>query len=162
MSAPYRLEPLGEQDRSTFFCGPSDGSRPLDRYFRAQATQDIRRRVANCFVVIEQASGQVAGYYTLAAAGIPVTALPADLAKKLPRYPSLPAARIGRLAVDARHQGRGLGAAMLADATHRVLTAAPAVFALLVDAKDNGLWRSTVTTASFLHELRVDFVSTAR
>ena len=43
-------------------------------------------------------SGKVAGYYTLAAAGIPLADMPPDLAKKLPRYPSVPVAWLGRLA----------------------------------------------------------------
>ncbi len=133
MSNPFRLEPLGEaHDRTEFACGQD----PLDRYFQTQATQDIRRRVATCFVAVEVTTKLVAAYYTLASAGIPITELPPDLAKKLPRYPSIPAVRVGRLAVDARFQGRGLGGALLADALRRVMGSAPAVYALLVDAKD--------------------------
>ena len=133
MSNPFRLEPLGDaHDRTGFACGQD----PLDRYFQTQATQDIRRRVATCFVAVEVSTGLVAAYYTLAAAGIPIIDLPADLTKKLPRYPSIPAVRVGRLAVDARFQGRGLGGALLADALVRVMSSAAAVYALLVDAKD--------------------------
>jgi predicted N-acetyltransferase YhbS len=51
-------------------------------------------------------------------------------------YPVLPAALIGRLAVDRRWQGRQLGAALLYDAIARAIRADAAVFALLVDAKD--------------------------
>lgn len=133
MSNPFRLEPLGDaHDRTGFACGQD----PLDRYFQTQATQDIRRRVATCFVAVEVTTGLVAAYYTLAAAGIPIIDLPADVTKKLPRYPSIPAVRVGRLAVDARFQGRGLGGALLADALVRVMSSAAAVYALLVDAKD--------------------------
>ena len=133
MSNPFRLEPLGDaHDRTGFACGQD----PLDRYFQTQATQDIRRRVATCFVAVEVSTGLVAAYYTLAAAGIPIIDLPADVTKKLPRYPSIPAVRVGRLAVDARFQGRGLGGALLADALVRVMSSAAAVYALLVDAKD--------------------------
>ena len=97
---------------------------------------NIRRRVAYCFVGVEQASKLVAAYYTLASASLPMTDLPAELSRKLPRYASVPAALIGRMAVDRNFQGRGLGAAMLADAIQRVLAAAPTVYAFLVDAKD--------------------------
>ena len=76
-------------------------------------TQDIRRRVANCFVA---ATGYVAAYYTLSATSVPLADLPPEDAKRLPRYPTVPAVRIGRLAVDRRFQRRGLGEAMLADA----------------------------------------------
>ena len=46
----FRLAPLGaEHDRDSFHCGEE----ALDRYFKTQATQDIRRRIANCFVAVE-------------------------------------------------------------------------------------------------------------
>jgi GNAT superfamily N-acetyltransferase len=128
------VETLNEShDRAAFACGEE----ALDRYLRTQATQDIRRRVATCFVAIEAASGQLAAFYTIAAASIPTPLLPPEVIKRLPRYPTLPAVRIGRLAVDLKFRGRGLGAAMLADAVGRTLQAPPAVFALLVDAKND-------------------------
>ena len=133
MTHPFRVEPLnGSHDRTAFACGEE----ALDRYLRTQATQDIRRRVATCFVAIEVATGNLAAYYTIAAASIPTPQLPPEIVKRLPRYPTLPAVRIGRLAVDLKFRGRGLGAAMLADAASRTLQAPPAVFALLVDAKN--------------------------
>ena len=57
--------------------------------------------------------------------------------KRLPRYQSIPAVRIGRLAVAQHFQGCGLGKALLADATLKAIAAAPASFALLVDAKND-------------------------
>ncbi|HXP83948.1 MAG TPA: GNAT family N-acetyltransferase [Bryobacteraceae bacterium] len=130
----FRVEPLGDaHDRDQFRCGEE----VLDRYFRTQATQDIRRRVANCFVAVEVATGQAAAFYTMSAASIPFVDLPPDETKRLPRYPTLPAVRIGRLAVDERFQGRGLGAALLADAAHRAIQGGAAAFTLLVDAKND-------------------------
>jgi ribosomal protein S18 acetylase RimI-like enzyme len=132
--APFRLAPLGaEHDRGSFHCGED----ALDRYFQTQATQDIRRRIANCFVAVDVVNGQVAAYYTIAAASILLVELPPEDAKRLPRYPTLPAVRIGRLAVDQRFQGRGLGGALLVDATRRSIQSPPAVYALLVDAKND-------------------------
>jgi len=132
--APFRLAPLSaEHDRASFHCGEE----ALDRYFQTQATQDIRRRVANCFVAVDAASGQLAAYYTIAAASVPFVDLPTEQAKRLPRYPTLPAVRIGRLAVDERFHRRGLGAALLMDATRRTLQSPPAVYALVVDAKND-------------------------
>jgi GNAT superfamily N-acetyltransferase len=130
---PFRFEALGDSDRAAFCCGED----VLDRYFQTQATQDIRRRIANCFVVVEAATGRVAAYYTLSAASIPLVDLPADETKRLPRYPILPAVRIGRLAVDRRFQRRGLGELMLMNAVHRTIQDAAAAFALLVDAKND-------------------------
>ena len=136
-STDFIVEPLSDaHDRADFSCGTGEGNAALDRYLKTQATQDIRRRVATCFVAVEATTGQVAAYYTLASAGIPFTELPPEITKKLPRYPSIPAVRMGRLAVDARFQGNGLGGAMLADALQRVLSSAPATYSLLVNAKD--------------------------
>jgi ribosomal protein S18 acetylase RimI-like enzyme len=133
-TAPFRFEPLAEQhDRTAFRCGEE----VLDRYFQAQVTQDIRRRVANCFVAVESATGRVAAYYTLSSASIPLTELPPDEAKRLPRYPAVPAVRIGRLAVDQHFQRRGLGELMLMNVVHRTIQDAAAAFALLVDAKND-------------------------
>lgn len=132
--APFRFETLGDgHDRAAFRCGDN----ALDGYFQTQVTQDIRRRITNCFVVVETATSRVAAYYTLSAASIPLVDLPPHEAKRLPRYPTLPAVRIGRLAVDQRYQRRGLGELMLMNAVHRTLQDAAAAFALLVDAKND-------------------------
>jgi predicted N-acetyltransferase YhbS len=78
----------------------------------------------------------IVGYYTFAAAGIPFSDLPAEITNRLPRYPNVPAGLIGRLAVDQRLQGQRMGEALLFDAVVRAVGSAPAVFALVVDAKD--------------------------
>jgi ribosomal protein S18 acetylase RimI-like enzyme len=127
------IEPLAGHDRTEFFCGVA----ALDRYFREQVTQDIRRRVTNCFVAIAADGGLIAGYYTLAASSLALTDLPPAEMKRLPRYPVLPAVLIGRLAVDHRFRGRGIAGALLSDATQRAMRAEPGVFALIVDAKDD-------------------------
>lgn len=130
--APLRIALLdAEHDRSTF----TSGSLPLDRYLREQASQDMRRRVAACFLALTNEQ-QIAGYYTLASASMLLADLPSTTAKKLPRYPTVPAVRMGRLAIDAAFQGRGLGAALLADALERAARSEIASYALLVDAKD--------------------------
>ena len=68
MTGSFLIEPLGpNHDRASF----TSGVAPLDRYFREQATQDVRRRVTACYVALEAAGAEVAGYYTLAAGGIP-------------------------------------------------------------------------------------------
>jgi GNAT superfamily N-acetyltransferase len=79
----------------------------------------------------------VAGFYTLASASILLADLPAASAKKLPRYPTVPAVRMGRLAVDKSFRGNGLGSALLADALDRAARSAIAAYALMVDAKDD-------------------------
>ncbi len=81
--------------------------------------------------------GQVTGYDTLSATGVLLSALPADMGRKLPRYPLLPAVRMGRLAVAAACQGQGLCGALLADALARSRAAEIAADALAIDAKDD-------------------------
>lgn len=109
---------------------------PLDRYLRTQASQDIRRRVSACFVAVDPV-GIVAGYYTLAMSAVLLSDLSEEHAKRLPRYPTVPVARLGRLAVDGRWRGKGLGGALLWDAVKRAARAEIAAYALLVDAKDD-------------------------
>lgn len=130
--ASFRLAPLDTaHDRALF----NSGSDPLNRYLREQVTQDVRRRVAACFVAL--ADGQrIAGYYTLASASLLLADLPATTGKRLPRYPTVPAVRMGRLAVDQAFKGKGLGGALLADALDRTVRSEIAAFALMVNAKD--------------------------
>lgn len=133
MSSPFRVEALdGQAARDGFDCG----TEALDRYFQVQIAQDVRRRIASAFVAVESASGIVAGFYTLAASSIPLIGLPLDIARKLPRYPIVPAVRLGRLAIDRRFQGAGLGGALLADALVRCVRSEIAAYAMVVDAKD--------------------------
>jgi GNAT superfamily N-acetyltransferase len=130
----FAIAPLAaDHDRSSFSCEVE----ALDRYLRTQATQDIRRHLANCFVAFPVGSKSVAAYYTLSSASIALTELPAEQAKRLPRYPVVPAALIGRLAVDRRYRGHGLGAALLFDAIARAARSEAAVYAVIVDAKDD-------------------------
>jgi GNAT superfamily N-acetyltransferase len=136
-----RIEPLSaNHDRSQF----SSGSEPLDRYFREQASQDIKRRVSTCFVAIpgaEHVTQDVAGYYTLTATSVALSAFSPQIARKLPRYPVVPAVLLGRLAVARRYQGHGLGGVLLADALKRTSRAELGVFAMVVDAKDRSAQR---------------------
>lgn len=128
----FLVAPLdAKHDRAVF----DSSSAPLNRYLQEQASQDVRRRVAACFVASEDGQ-RIAGYYTLASAGMLLDALPASMGKKLPRYPTVPAVRMGRLAVDKTCKGQGLGGALLADALTRAARAEIAAYALIVDAKD--------------------------
>lgn len=134
MSAPYRIIPLAPGiDRSGFSCGVTI----LDDYLRRQAMQDQRRNVAACYVAMDVATDRIAGFYTLSASGVPLDDMPESIRKRLPRYPLVPVARLGRLAVDQSYQGQKLGAALLWDAAVKSAGSEIAVFALVVDAKDD-------------------------
>jgi GNAT superfamily N-acetyltransferase len=132
-----RVEILGPQhDRSTF----ASGIEPLDRYFRTQAGQEARKNIAAPFVLV-LADGSVGGYYTLSATAVKLMELPANVARRLPRYPLVPATLLGRLAVDRRHQRKGYGRFLLADALYRSVRNEIASFAVVVDAKDDAARR---------------------
>jgi GNAT superfamily N-acetyltransferase len=126
-----------DHERASFSCGNTS----LDRYLREQAGQDLRRACAAPFVLVpERGSISILGYYTLSSYGIDVGQLPADVARKLPRYPLIPATLLGRLAVDRRYQGQGVGEFLLMDALHRAWaqSAEVAAAAVVVDAIDSG------------------------
>lgn len=132
MTPGFEIEPLGPaHDRKGF----ASGIEALDRYLATQASQDVKRRISNCFVA-HDGTGGIAGYYTFAASSVLLAEMPPSAAKRLPRYPLVPAALIGRLAVDRRFRGMGLGRALVMDAAVRAGSADPAIFALVVDAKD--------------------------
>jgi GNAT superfamily N-acetyltransferase len=138
LAESFRIEPLSSNhDRSRFV----SGSDALDRYFREQASQDVKRRVATCFVAVGATAQDVAGYYTLAAASVALNALAPEIARKLPRYPVVPAVLLGRLAVALHYQGEGLGGILIADALKRTARAELGVFAMVVDAKDEAARR---------------------
>ncbi|TWU00468.1 Acetyltransferase (GNAT) family protein [Botrimarina colliarenosi] len=132
MSGRFRLESLSGQDRSGFACGVA----ALDDYLHKRASQDQRRRVAACYLLVESETSRPAGYYTLSAASVLLSDLPEATAKKLPRYPSVPVVRVGRLAVDARYHGQKLGSVLVFDAVKRAAQSGVGAFAVVVDAKD--------------------------
>jgi predicted GNAT family N-acyltransferase len=129
-----RLEPLRpHHDRAAFSCGIE----ALDRYLHQQAAQDVKKRVAAIFVLTPDGK-TIAAYYTLSQFSVELDMIPAAVARKLPKYPMVPATLIGRLAVSRAFQGRGLGELILMDALHRCLAGSRQVAsaAVIVDAKD--------------------------
>jgi ribosomal protein S18 acetylase RimI-like enzyme len=132
MNAPFKVVALdASYDRSAF----NSGSEPLDNYFQKQVTQDIKRRVTACFIAVTH-ENRIAGFYTLASSSMLLSDLPQEVLKKLPRYPSVPAVRMGRLAVDQNFKGQGIGGILLINALLRSAKSEIAAYALVVDAKD--------------------------
>jgi len=96
--------------------------------------------MAAAFVLVLP-DGAVAGYYTLSATALNLRELPEQTARRLPRYPLVPATLLGRLAVDRNQQGKGYRRFLLADALFRALRSEIASFAVVVDAKDEAARR---------------------
>lgn len=117
-------------DRAVFDCGDAALNDFLKKLARQQAGRDLSR----CYVAAVGDETRIRGYYALSAGSIEFQNWPAGL--RLPRYP-IPVARIGRLAVDIRDQGQGVGAALLRHAlqTSMVLAESIGLHAVIVDAK---------------------------
>lgn len=131
--ARFVIERLAKShDRASFTCG----NERIDRYFQSGVSQDIKRNYATCFVAVEHASGRIVGFYTLSSCGVPLTDIPEALARKLPRYPTVPAVLIGWLARHSDFVGEGLGGALLYDAIKTVAGAPIGAHAVFADAID--------------------------
>ena len=146
MSA-WRIELLGKQhDRSNFDCGRES----LNRFLRQHAGQNARKDISRTYIVVPVDSQVVAAYYTLSGGSISFEEMPEDHARRLPHYP-IPTALIGRLAVDNRYQGRGLGAITLSDALKRLVGLADqiGIHAVTVHALDDNA-RSFYRAVGFL------------
>jgi len=133
-SPNLKIEPLGSHhNRADFACGIES----LDRYFKTQANQDVRRKVNGVFVLVDpREPSEVIGYYTLCATALAQGDVPVAARKHVPRYPLVSATLGGRLAVVFHQQRRGLGALLLADAVQRAYASASSIGSsmLIVDA----------------------------
>jgi GNAT superfamily N-acetyltransferase len=94
------------------------GKEMLDNYLRTQASQDVRRKLCVVFAMFEGTI--IKGYYMLSNASIPAELIPEGIKKKMPRsYQALPVTLLGRLAIDEKFKGQGLGGILLMDALKR-------------------------------------------
>ena len=130
IASPFRIELLDKQDRTAFDCGTGQ----LNTYLKSTANQDMRRGLARCFVAIHVSTGTLAGYYTLSATTVSLHDLPKG---NFGRYENVPAALLGRLAVDLRFQGQKLSRTLLLDAMRQMSTSAVAAAVIAVEAKDD-------------------------
>lgn len=102
-------------NRKNFHCGIEE----LDLYLKHYVSQDIKKRVAVCYV-IENATNNVIGYYTLSSNRVDISEVPEQLSKQI-RYSEIPVMIIGRLAIHSDYQGNNLGRILLIDALKRII-----------------------------------------
>jgi predicted GNAT family N-acyltransferase len=124
-----------KHNRNEFDCGKE----LLNNYLKNQASQDIKRKLSACFVLCEKASNTIQGYYTLANNSIPLNSFSEQIQKKLPKsYVSIPTTLLGRLAIDKKYQGIGIGKILLIDALKRSYEISQKIgsFAVVVDPID--------------------------
>ncbi|MBC6399787.1 MAG: GNAT family N-acetyltransferase [Ekhidna sp.] len=129
-------EPLNSAHKKSDF---SCGKEMLDNYLHKQANQEIKRKLSACFVIKEEQTELIKGYYTLSNNSIPLEDIPDDIRKKLPRsYMTIPTTLLGRLAIDNNFQGQGIGKLILIDALKRSFELSKIIgsFAVVVDPID--------------------------
>mgnify|MGYP001590292536 CR=1 FL=1 len=119
-----------EHRREGFDCGDA----ALNDFLLRQAGQQQRRGFGKTYVAVAEDGVTVMGFVTVSAGQITTASLPVQL--KLPRYPA-PMLRIGRLAVDVRYQGKGIGQDLLVFALRLAVEFSQRVglYAVVVDAK---------------------------
>jgi GNAT superfamily N-acetyltransferase len=125
ISAPVKLD--STHDLSNFECGEP----VLDEWLKRRALQNEEGGASRTYVVC---SGQVVGYYALASGAVAHTSAPGRIKRNMPD--PVPVMVIGRLAIDSRLQGCGIGPALLRDAVLRTMQAAQiaGIRAILVHA----------------------------
>src|SRR5438132_12399877 len=101
-------------ERGAFSCGKG----PLDAFLRTLVRQYEKRKLGRTYVAVRPGEKRVQGYYTLASGAVPFVQLPQSVSRKLPKHPA-PTALLGRLAVNQKAQGCGLGTMLLIDALNR-------------------------------------------
>jgi len=141
LSAPEPLTP--DHDTSEF----DSGEAVLDDWLKHRALKNESRYSRTYVVCRKQA---VVGYYCLSAGAVERSAVPGRLRRNAPD--GVPVSVIGRLAVDRRHSGCGLGADLLADALTRIAVASQSIGigAVLVHAKSDAAKAFYLRHAEFL------------
>lgn len=141
LSAPVPLS--AEHEVADFDCGEP----ALNDWLNHRARKN-EGRFSRTYVVCEGAT--VVAYVCIAAGSVERAAAPGKLRRNAPD--SVPVSVIGRLAVDKRYAGKGLGADLLADALRRIAIASQSIGigAVLVQAKDENARRFYRACAEFI------------
>jgi GNAT superfamily N-acetyltransferase len=111
----------------------------LTQYLKTQASQDVKRKLSVCFVLCKNKT-DIQGYYTLSNSSIPISSFPEQIQKKFPKsYSAIPTTLLGRLAIDRKYQGQGLGKVLLIDALKKCYELSEEIgsFAVVVDPLDD-------------------------
>jgi GNAT superfamily N-acetyltransferase len=129
-----RLDPAKHR-RDEFRCESPE----LTEFIQKRARKEMDARTSACFVLVPlEDAGRIAGFYTLSAAEISASHLPVQMARRLPRYPQMPATLLGRLARDQAFRGQGIGDQLMEDALARALAGSVEVgsIGVITDPKD--------------------------
>lgn len=141
LSAPVPL--TSAHNVSGFDCGEP----ALNDWLRHRALKN-ESRFSRTYVVCE--GEKVVAYFCILAGAVARAAAPSKVQRNAPD--TIPVSVIGRLAVDRRHAGKGLGADILSDALRRIALASQSIgiAAVLVHAKDDAAKRFYLKCAEFI------------
>lgn len=116
---PQQPRPIEAIDNTTDF---DSGEESLDRYLANRALTNHLADLGRCYVCIDTDTEKVLGYYTLSAVAVEHVDLPGKVRRNAPN--PVPAVLMGRLAIDTKAQGSGLGRFLVRDAILSTLAAA--------------------------------------
>ena len=143
-SEHIRIEPLGQNhDRAVFVCTKDN----LTHYFNGTTSpprtldQDIKYGMANPFVMVDTRNEEVIGYFTLSTGSISKDTLSSKIASKL-GYKDVPTMLLGRMAIAAHLEGKGLGKMLLLAAlykAYKMTDGGKGCYAVMLDAADDKL-----------------------
>ena len=125
-----------KHNRKDFDCGKE----LLNDYLKNQVRQDVKRKLSACFVLADSETKVIQGYYTLSNNSIPLSSFSEQIQNKLPKsYKSIPTTLLGRLAIDKKYQGNGIGKILLIDALKRSYGISNEIgsFGIIVDPIDD-------------------------
>jgi len=122
----------GDHVLEGFNCGKS----ALDEWLVRRALANQASGATRTWVVAEEGSPEVVAYYASSTASVLRAAAPPRARRNQPEQ--IPAILLARMAVDQRHKGKGLGAALLKHFMLKALEVAGSVGVrvLLIHAKD--------------------------
>ena len=129
------IKPLDStHGRAAFSCGITR----IDNYLKSSASSHAKDDFVKVYVAITDASTDVLGYYGLCPHSLDVSALPPELYKKLPKWPTIPSIYLLMVGVDKSCQKKGLGTFLLADVFKRCIKVADQIGGhfIVLDAHD--------------------------
>lgn len=103
-----------EHNRDSFNCEEEI----LTNYLKRQVSQDIKKRLAACFVYVDE-EDNILGYYTLSSDKIHIEDIPDEYQSRIPKSYGVPVTLLGRLARDISLKGTDAGEILLVDALKR-------------------------------------------
>lgn len=130
----YKIELFDKKYNYDCFCSEEES---LNSYIKNYAGQDIAKQVARVYVLFDDPSFDVLGFYTLCSYSVEIFYFDEVYPKrKLPRYSQIPTILLGRLAVSQDQTGKGLGGVLLMDALKRCFDYSQGIgsMAVVVDA----------------------------